>query len=132
MPNLRISEAAALLGVSDDTVRRWIENGRLTAKVGESGRKVIEGTELAAFVQRMSESGDPGVTVAASARNRLRGIVTRVVKDVVMAQVEMQAGPFRVVSLMSREAADELGLEVGSIAVASIKSTHVVVEIPEA
>ncbi|MFC3897397.1 molybdopterin-binding protein [Lentzea rhizosphaerae] len=132
MPNLRISEAAALLGVSDDTVRRWIDQGRLHATVSENGRKAVDGKELAAFVQHLSESNEPGVTVAASARNRMRGIVTRVLKDGVMAQVEMQAGPFRVVSLMSREAADELGLEVGSVAVASIKSTHVVVEIPEA
>ncbi|WP_394618741.1 molybdopterin-binding protein [Lentzea sp. JNUCC 0626] len=132
MPNLRISEAAVLMGVSDDTVRRWIENGRLASFVGENGRKAIEGTELAAFVQRMSETAELGTTVAASARNRMRGIVTRVLKDGVMAQVEMQTGPFRMVSLMSREAADELGLEVGSIAVASVKSTHVVVEIPEA
>lgn len=132
VPNLRISEAAALLGVSDDTVRRWIDQGRLHATVSENGRKAVDGKELAAFVQHLSESSEPGVTVAASARNRMRGIVTRVLKDGVMAQVEMQAGPFRVVSLMSREAADELGLEVGSVAVASIKSTHVVVEIPEA
>jgi molybdopterin-binding protein len=131
VPNLRISEAAALLGVSDDTVRRWIDQGKLTAIQAESGRKAVDGRELAAFAQRMSEVTEPGITVAASARNRMRGIVTRVVKDGVMAQVEMQAGPFRVVSLMSRDAADELGLEVGSVAVASIKSTHVVVEIPE-
>ncbi|HEX7306460.1 helix-turn-helix transcriptional regulator [Lentzea sp.] len=132
MPNLRISEAAAMLGVSDDTVRRWVENGRLASTTLDNGRKAIDGKELAAFVQRMTETAEPGVTVAASARNRMRGIVTRVLKDGVMAQVEMQAGPFRIVSLMSREAADELGLEVGSVAVASIKSTNVVVEIPEA
>ncbi|WP_232828756.1 helix-turn-helix transcriptional regulator [Kribbella monticola] len=130
VPNLRISEAAALLGVSDDTVRRWIEQGRLPA-VQDAGRMAIDGRELAAFAQKLAESPDPGTTTAASARNRLRGIVTRVVKDGVMAQVELQAGPFRVVSLMSREAADELELEPGVIAVASIKSTHVVVEIPE-
>jgi molybdopterin-binding protein len=131
VPNLRISEAAALLGVSDDTLRRWVEQGRLPA-VQDAGRMAVEGAELAAFAQRLAESPEPGSTTAASARNRMRGIVTRVVKDGVMAQVEMQAGPFRVVSLMSREAADELGLEPGVVAVASIKSTHVVVEIPEA
>ncbi|GAA1354629.1 TOBE domain-containing protein [Saccharothrix algeriensis] len=131
MPNLRISEAAALLGVSDDTVRRWIDQGRLPAVRLDSGRKGVGGRDLAEFAQRLGEAAEPGATVAASARNRMRGIVTRVVKDGVMAQVEMQAGPFRVVSLMSREAADDLGLEVGSVAVASIKSTHVVVEIPE-
>jgi molybdopterin-binding protein len=131
VPNLRISEAAALLGVSDDTLRRWVDQGRLPA-VQDGGRRAVEGAALAAFAQELAESPEPGTTTAASARNRLRGIVTRVVKDGVMAQVEMQAGPFRVVSLMSREAADELGLEPGVIAVASIKSTHVVVEIPEA
>ena len=131
MPNLRISEAASLLGVSDDTVRRWVDQGRLPV-VHERNRMAVEGRELAAFVQRLAEAPEPGATVAVSARNRMRGIVTRVLKDGVMAQVELQAGPFRVVSLMSREAADELGLEVGSVAVASIKSTHVVVEIPEA
>jgi molybdopterin-binding protein len=131
MPKLRISEAADLLGVSDDTVRRWIDMGRLPVVHAENGRMAVEGQELAAFVQRQAEAPEPGATVAASARNRMRGIVTRVLKDGVMAQVEMQAGPFRLVSLMSREAAEELGLEVGSVAVASIKSTHVVVEIPE-
>ena len=131
VPNLRISEAAALLGVSDDTVRRWIEQGKLPS-VQDGGRMAINGKELAAFAQQLAETPEPGNTRAASARNRMRGIVTRVVKDGVMAQVEMQAGPFRVVSLMSREAADELGLEPGVLVVASIKSTHVVVEIPEA
>ena len=131
MPNLRISEAAALLGVSDDTIRRWVDQGKLPS-VQESGRMAIDGRALAAFAKELAESPEPGNTTAASARNRMRGIVTRVLKDGVMAQVEMQAGPFRVVSLMSREAADELGLEPGVVAVASIKSTHVVVEIPEA
>jgi molybdopterin-binding protein len=131
MPNLRISEAAALLGVSDDTVRRWADQGRLPVVHGDNGRLAVEGSALAAFAQQLADNPEPGNTVAASARNRMRGIVTRVVKDGVMAQVEMQAGPFRVVSLMSREAAEELGLEVGVVAVASIKSTHVVVEIPE-
>jgi molybdopterin-binding protein len=131
VPNLRISEAAELLGVSDDTVRRWIDVGRLPVVQADNGRMAIEGGELARFVQRQADAPEPGATAKASARNRMRGIVTRVVKDGVMAQVELQAGPFRLVSLMSREAADELGLEAGSVAVASIKSTHVVVEIPE-
>lgn len=132
MPNLRISEAAALLGVSDDTLRRWIDQGRLRSVVMENGRKGVSGADLAVFAQQLTEMTEPGATVAASARNRMKGIVTRVIKDGVMAQVDMQAGPFRITSLMSRESADELGLEVGSVAVASIKSTHVVVEIPEA
>lgn len=129
--NLRISEVAALMGVSDDTVRRYIDQGRLNAIQLDSGRKGVSGRELAEFLRANAEAPEPGATVAASARNRMRGIVTRIVKDTVMAQVEMQAGPFRLVSLLSRESVDELGLEVGSVAVASVKSTHVVVEIPE-
>ena len=131
MPQFRISEAASLLGVSDDTVRRWADNGRLpTAKAG-NGRMRVEGRDLAALALELATSPETDVVVRESARNRFRGIVTKVIKDTVMAQVEMQAGPFRVVSLMSREAADELGLEVGVLAVASVKSTHVVVELPE-
>ncbi|NKY51977.1 TOBE domain-containing protein [Nocardia vermiculata] len=132
MTDMRISEAAALLGVSDDTVRRWIEQGRLPEVRLDSGRKGVRGADLATLLSKQrAEAQGAGVTVAASARNRMRGIVTRVVTDTVMAQVEMQAGPFRLVSLISRESVDELGLEVGSVAVASVKSTHVVVEIPE-
>lgn len=131
MSNLRISEVAELVGVSDDTVRRWIDQGRLASIHLDSGRKGVGGRDLAEFLRTHAEAPVVGATVAASARNRMRGIVTRVVKDTVMAQVEMQAGPFRLVSLLSRESVDELGLEVGSVAVASVKSTHVVVEIPE-
>lgn len=129
--HLRIKDAAGLLGVSDDTVRRWIDQGRLPAVQLDNGRKGVRGRDLAEFARQIAEAPEPGVTVAASARNRMRGIVTRVITDTVMAQVELQAGPFRLVSLLSRESVDELGLEVGSVAVASIKSTNVVVEIPE-
>jgi molybdopterin-binding protein len=123
----RIGEAAELLGVSADTVRRWIDGGRLVAGRDEHGQRVIDGVDLAGFVR--AQAGDPGPeSEGSSARNRLRGIVTAVIKDTVMAQVDIQAGPFRVVSLMSREAVDDLGLEVGSVAVAVIKSTTVVVE----
>jgi len=130
MAHFRISDAASLLGVSDDTVRRWADQGRLQSTKSDSGRLVIEGAALAAFAQELAESPEHEVVIRESARNQFRGIVTKVTKDVVMAQVEMQAGPFRVVSLMSREAADELGLEPGVLAVASVKSTHVVVELP--
>lgn len=131
MSHFRVSEAASLLGVSDDTVRRWADLGRLAMVKAGNGRLVIEGTALAAFMQELAESPEHDVVVRESARNRFRGIVTKVSKDTVMAQVEMQAGPFRVVSLMSREAADELGLDAGTLAVASVKSTHVVVELPQ-
>lgn len=127
MTAYRIGEAADLLGVSPDTVRRWVDGGRLPAERDDHGHRVIAGTELAAYV-RAHGASDTDTDDHSSARNRLRGIVTAVLKDTVMAQVDLQAGPFRVVSLMSREAADALGLEVGSPAVAVIKSTTVVVE----
>lgn len=130
MPQMRVAEAAALLGVSDDTVRRWVDSGRLPADRDAAGRLVVDGVDLAALAQELATAPDPGGVRGESARNRLRGIVTRVVRDTVMAQVELQAGPFRVVSLMSREACDELGLEPGVVAVASVKSTHVVVGLP--
>lgn len=125
----RISEAAALLGVSPDTVRRWVDGGRLAARRDENGHRTVQGTDLAAFARAQIET-DNG-SGHSSARNRFRGIVTEVIKDAVMAQVEIAAGPYRVVSLMSRQAADELGLEVGVVAVAVIKSTNVVVEIAD-
>jgi molybdopterin-binding protein len=122
-----ISEAAELLGVSPDTVRRWVDTGRLAATRDEHGHRTIEGADLAGFARSFAVEAD-GRVDASSARNRLRGIVTAVVKDTVMAQVDIQAGPFRVVSLMSREAVDDLDLQVGSVAIAVIKSTAVVVE----
>lgn len=127
----RIAEAADLLGVSDDTVRRWIDGGRLPAETS-SGRSVIRGTDLAVLAESLAEHPDRTLTRASavSARNRLPGIVTRVKKDTVMAQVELICGPYRLVSLMSSEAADELGLEPGARAIASVKSTNVIVERP--
>ena len=132
--NFRVSETAALLGVSDDTVRRWADAGRLELRRGDNGPAVIDGARVAALAQELAS--DSALQAAfpssrASARNRLTGIVTKVTKDGVMAQVEIQAGPFRIVSLMSREAADELGLEPGSLATASVKATTVVVDLPE-
>ncbi len=130
MTQLRISEVASLLGVSDDTVRRWIDGDRIDATRDDAGRLVVAGADAARLAGDLAHAPLPGTTSAASARNRMRGLVTRVVKDGVMAQVEIQAGPFRLVSLMSREAADELALEPGSVAVASVKATQVVVEVP--
>ena len=127
MAEFRIGEAAELLGVSPDTVRRWIDSGRIEAARDAAGRRTVDGAALASFAR--SRAAAPGAGAeSSSARNRLRGIVTDVVKDTVMAKVDLQAGPFRVVSLMSREAVDELDLQVGSVAVAVVKSTAVVVE----
>jgi len=126
VPQLRIGEAAALLGVSDDTVRRWADQGRLQLGKAASGRSVVDGAELARLALELAEV-TPTAGGARSARNSLRGIVTKVTRDTVMAQVELQAGPHRIVSLMSREAADELALDVGVVAYASIKATNVVV-----
>ena len=135
MPTFRISEVAGLLGVSDDTVRRWAEGGRLPTVRDGAGRQAVEGAVLARFAADLAADGDLPASrmpiVGESARNRFPGIVTRVVRDGVMAQVEIQSGPHRVVSLMSREAADELGLEPGVLAVGAVKATNVVVELPQ-
>ena len=128
---IRVRDAADLLGVSDDTVRRWIDEGALPADRDQSGRKVIPGAALAQFAVANSGAApkDP-LSIASSARNRFTGLVTNVVTDGVMAQVEMQCGPFTVVSLMSADAARELKLEPGSVAVAVVKATTVIVETP--
>jgi len=133
MPTFRIKEAASLLGVSTDTLRRWADGGRIDTITDASGRLAVDGAALARFARELAESADHAedrMVVAHSARNRFSGLVSRVVRDGVMAQVEIQAGPHRFVSLLSREAADELGLEPGVLAVAAIKATNVSVEIP--
>jgi molybdopterin-binding protein len=129
----RIKEAAGLLGVSTDTVRRWADGGRIETTADPAGRLAVDGVVLARFAQELAETSDTGEgrpVVAHSARNRFSGLVSRVVRDTVMAQVEIQAGPHRFVSLLSREAADELGLEPGVLAVAAIKATNVSIDIP--
>jgi molybdopterin-binding protein len=133
MPQYRVKEAAELIGVSTDTLRRWVDAGRVAGDRDGAGRQVIDGAALAALAGQVADAAErpaPRPIVCESARNRFVGLVTRVVKDTVMAQVEVQAGTHRLVSLMSREAADELGLAPGVLAIASVKSTHVVVEIP--
>lgn len=128
----KIGQAADLLGVSADTVRRWIDSGKLSAQRTAAGRRAIDGAELARFAAGIAPPADVPAVTAESARNRFTGIVTKVTRDRVMAQVEIQAGPHRLVSLMSREAADELGLQPGVLAVAAVKATNVIVEVPDA
>ncbi|MFF0815879.1 molybdopterin-binding protein [Rhodococcus sp. NPDC003318] len=131
MPSLRIKDAADLLGVSDDTVRRWIDSGALPADKDASGRKVVDGKVLAEFATRQATPPADPIGSASSARNRFVGLVTKVTTDTVMAEVQMQCGPFTVVSLMSSASVRELGLEPGSVAVAMVKATTVIVETPE-
>jgi molybdopterin-binding protein len=128
MPQVRIRDAATYLGVSDDTVRRWIDRGLLAATLDESGRKVVDGLDLARVARDQADPPAVPGGVTSSARNRFVGLVTDIRADEVMAQVELQCGPFRVVSLMSSEAVRDLGIELGSVAVAVIKSTTVIVE----
>jgi molybdopterin-binding protein len=129
VPTFTVGEAAELLGVSADTVRRWVDSGHIPAARTRGGRRRVDGAALARFSAERAHTTTP-VAVAESARNHFPGLVTKVTRDKVMAQVEIQAGPYRVVSLMSREAADELKLAPGVLAVASVKSTNVVVELP--
>jgi molybdopterin-binding protein len=135
VPVFRIREAADLLGVSYDTMLRWADSGRIEKTTDSSGRLAVDGAALARFARERAElaaSADGAPVAAQSVRNRFTGLVTRVIKDTVMAQVEIQAGPHRFVSLLSREAADELALEPGMLATAAVKATNVAVEIPAA
>ena len=130
MPTYRIGQAAELLGVSVDTVRRWADAGRLGTTRTVGGQRMVDGAALAEFMTGLWHLPEHDQVIAQSARNRFQGIVTGVVKDEIVAKVELQAGPYRVVSLMTREAADELGLAPGVLAVAAVKATNVVVELP--
>ncbi|WP_104089611.1 molybdopterin-binding protein [Arthrobacter sp. GMC3] len=130
MTLIRVSEAARFLGVSDDTVRRWLDNGTLNGLKDKQGKLVIDGIELAALAKSQSSLPQDPTGVGSSARNRFVGLVTNIIMDKVMAQVELQCGPFRVVSLMSSEAVRDLKLEPGSVATAVVKSTNVIIEIP--
>ncbi|GAB3118737.1 helix-turn-helix transcriptional regulator [Streptomyces calidiresistens] len=135
MRTYTIGRAAALLGVSPDTVRRWADAGRLATRRDEHGRRVVEGPVLAAFcadLARDDGDGDGGQDGAprTSARNAFPGIVTAITLGDVVAQVEIQAGPHRLVSLVTREAVEELGLEVGAEATARVKATNVHIDRP--
>lgn len=129
-----MTEVASLLGVSDDTVRRWAEEGRISSRRDEGSRVWVDGASVAAFLTERSRdsrlSGIDGPSGTRSLRNHLTGIVTAVTSDRVMSQVELQCGPFRVVSLISTEAVCEMGIEVGRIAVADAKATNISLHLP--
>ncbi|MGH3671321.1 MAG: TOBE domain-containing protein [Pseudonocardiaceae bacterium] len=133
MPQFRIAEVAQLLSVSDDTVRRWLDTGQLPLERDHVGRMVIDGAALAAFAQGHARPApDPTYPTSNSDGNRFVGLVTKITSDRVMTQVEIQCGPHRLVSVMSTEAARELGLAPGTLAMAVVKSTQVVIESPRA
>lgn len=129
---MRIKQASQILQVSEDTLRRWADSGRCDIAYDDAGRSAITGVQLAALCRDRASEDDlvDRPVVNHSVRNRFTGVVTKIIKDTVMAQIEVQAGPHRIVSLVSREAADDLGLEVGSIVVAAVKSTNVSIEVP--
>ena len=123
-------QVAELLGVSVDTVRRWCDEGRLPVTKTAGGHRSVDGADLARYLSEQDKAYEPDSVMSQSARNRFTGIVTRVERDKITALVEIHAPPHRLVSLMTREAADELDLKPGDLATAAVKSTNVVVEIP--
>ncbi len=127
---LRVGQAAEMLGVTVDTVRRWEIEGRLRVERSSGGQRLIRMDEVVRLLAERRRSTADRPIVAGSARNRFPGIVTRIEKDRVAAVVEILAGPHRIVSLMTAEAVDELGLKVGDEAVGVVKATTVIVEIP--
>ncbi len=128
MSEFRIGDAAQLLGVSADSVRRWADAGQLITRRTDGGHRLVDGADLARLATELAENPEPGR--AMSARNRFEGLVTRVVADTVMAQVELQSGPNRIVALISAEAVDSLRLKPGTRAVATVKATNVIIELP--
>lgn len=126
----RPGQVAELLGVSVDTVRRWCDDGRLETTRSEGGHRLVSGASLAAHLSEREAAWEPEGIPVQSARNRFTGVVTRVEREGLTAVVEVHAGPHRLVSLMTAEAADELDLEPGDMATAAVKATTVVVEVP--
>lgn len=130
MTQIRIKDASRFLGVSDDTVRRWVDTGVLASEKDGGGRTVVDALAVARLARENAVLPADPSEIGRSARNRLVGVVTEIIADTVMAQVELQCGPHRIVSLMSSEAVRELGLEPGSVAIAVMKATNVIVETP--
>ncbi|HXA32710.1 MAG TPA: helix-turn-helix transcriptional regulator [Acidimicrobiales bacterium] len=129
MPAYRIAQAAELLGVSTDTMRRWVDAGRVKSVPSGGSRRAVDGTDLARLAVELAGTREPVVIGGQSARNRFPGIITKVVADTVAAQVDIQAGPHRFVALVTREAVEELGLAPGMLAEAVVKATNVGVEL---
>ncbi len=133
MTRLRIGQAADLLGTSVDTVRRLVDRGEVAGGRSEGGQRHVDGVDLARYLADQADAPQPDpVAATRSARNRFTGLVTRVVVDGLVAQVEIQADRHRIVSILTAEAVAELGLEPGMVATASVKATSVVVEVPPA
>ena len=127
---IRIGKAAKMLGVTVDTVRRWAEEGRLPVARSSGGQRLVAVEDVSRLIGERRQASTDRPIVAQSARNRFAGIVTRIEKDRVAAVVEILAGPHRVVSLMTAEAVDELGLKIGDEAICVVKATNVIVEVP--
>jgi len=134
VPNdhVRIGRAAEMLGVTVDTVRRWSDEGRVTVVRSDGGQRLVPIEEVTRLISARRQASTDRTIVAQSARNRFAGIVTRIEKDRVAAVVEVLAGPHRLVSLMTAEAVDELGLKIGDEAICVVKATNVIVEVPSA
>jgi molybdopterin-binding protein len=127
---IRVGQAAEILGVSVETLRRWEADGRIRMERSRGGQRLIAIAEVTRLLDARRKAATDRPIVAQSARNRFPGIVTRIERDRVAAVVEVMAGPHRLVSLMTAEAVDDLGLEVGAEAVCVVKATNVIVEIP--
>jgi len=130
MHEFKMKDAAAVLGVSADTVRRLADAGAVKTRRTRGGQRLVEGRSIATYLVKRDRQSAHGAPSRQSVRNRLPGIVTRVVKDKVAAQVEIQAGPHRLVCLLTREAVDALGLAPGMLATATVKATNMGVELP--
>jgi molybdopterin-binding protein len=129
-PFLRVGQAADILGVTVETLRRWEAEGRLTMTRSGGGQRLVALADITRLLAERRRAGSERPTVGGSARNRFPGIVTRIETDRVAAVVEIQAGPHRIVSLMTSEAVEEMGLRIGDEAVGVVKATNVIIEIP--